>query len=399
MLGNTFTGPDGATLPASQLTWEGVTTDVDYSTFFPTGATTQAARTMPFANLTQFGSSATRKGRVNTYTMRLGLQNVWTRPNGSYTGSITYSFQEAGAAAVSVPEPFTITVPPFLAASGAPTPTVTLTADPADLDPSATALSTTLKSNGQSNQTTQLLVRATPLTRGANTIPFSNFLFAVNSGTPTALSATDQAVTVFSGPSAGTTAAVKLSVANSWGIVPTPTGTYYTSTVSYGARLNSSAAQTKAFTSSTLQVSVPSRLQLSVDSGAVNLLADPADSGNENVATRAATVTVKSNYTTATVYVSATTPTSGADTLPRSGFKYRVNTSPAATAAVSLPASLALLQGNGVWTAFPTTATAIATVTGRSDGAVIGYDYTYDRDWTLKSGAYNSTVTYTVAGS
>lgn len=393
-----FTGPGSATLPLSSLKWEGAAVDATgATTFMPSGGTTQAETSL-LAAATEISRIGRFRNEVYFIDQRFKLTNSWTRPYGDYIGTIQYSVREAGTETNTQAATLKVTIPPFFAISGTPS-TLTLTADPADTDPSAAALAATLKANGNTGETTQMLVSATPLTYGTSTIPYSNFQYRVNSGSWVALAGTGQPATVFTGASAGTSANVDLKVLSSWGYAPTPAGSYYTSTVTYGGQFNASSVQTATLpTTSVVRVSVPARLQLTVDGAAVNLVADPGDNGTENVASRAATVTVKSNYASAKLYVSATTPSSGTDSLPLSGFKYRINTSPAATGGTTYLATLSGLTGNGAWAAFPSSATAIATLTDRTDGAVIGYDYTYDRDWALKSATYTSTVTYTVAG-
>lgn len=389
-----FSGPSGASLPLSDLSWDGTAVDTRGDTlFWPTGATTQADNPV-WTVLTQFGVLGDQRNRDYFFDQRFEVVNRWSRPYGDYTGTIQYVVRENGTTTNQASQTFKLTVPPFLGFLGTPS-TVTLTADPAEADPSANALAATLKANGHPGESTEFLIKATPLTDGTNAIPFANFLYRLDPGPWTPFAPTDQATTLFTGASAGTSANLDLKVENSWGHVPG----VYQSTVTYGARFNATSVLTKALPSALVQVTVPARLQLSVDGADVNLMVDPADEGAENVASQAAVVTVKSNYPASTLYVSATTPASGPDTLPMSGFKFRINPSAAPVGGAEQVASLSSLAGDGAWAAFPETTSAIATLTHRTDGAVIRYDYTYDRSWTLKSATYTSTVTYTVAGN
>jgi hypothetical protein len=145
--------------------------------------------------------------------------------------------------------------------------------------------------------------------------------------------------------------------------------------------------------SKTVTISVPPRMTLAVDTTAVSLTADPADTDASNATTAggAATVTVKTNYPTALyLKVSASTPTSGSDTIGVSNFKFKHDSTTAGGSTVNVT------QGAS-WTAFSNSAASIATLTGRTSDTKLKYDYAVDRDWAYASGTYSSTVTYTLA--
>lgn len=145
--------------------------------------------------------------------------------------------------------------------------------------------------------------------------------------------------------------------------------------------------------SKSVTISVPPRMTLAVDTAAVSLTADPADTdtSNQTAAGAAATVTVKTNYPTALyLKVSASTPTSGSDTIGLSAFKFKHDTTTAGGSTVNV-------TSGSSWTAFSNTATSIATLTGRTSETQLKYDYAVDRNWAYASGTYSSTVTYTLA--
>lgn len=143
-------------------------------------------------------------------------------------------------------------------------------------------------------------------------------------------------------------------------------------------------------------ITVPARMTLDVDTSAVSLTADPADdtsvTNNQTSGGGGATVTVKTNHPTALyLKVHASTPTSGSDTIALTNFKFKH-----ASTNAGLSSTVNVTSGSD-WTAFGSTASSIATLTGRSNGTAIKYDYAVDRSWAHASGAYTSTVTYTLA--
>lgn len=147
--------------------------------------------------------------------------------------------------------------------------------------------------------------------------------------------------------------------------------------------------------SKTVTITVPARMTLDVDTGAVSLTADPADANtdtnNQTASGNGATVTVKTNHPTALyLKVHASTPTSGSDTIALTNFKYKHDTTTAGTSTVNVTAG-------SDWTAFPSSASSIATLTGRTASTTLKYDYLIERSWAYPSGAYTSTVTYTLA--
>lgn len=148
----------------------------------------------------------------------------------------------------------------------------------------------------------------------------------------------------------------------------------------------------------TVTITVPARMTLDIDTAAVALTADPADGSgvtdNQTSGGTSATVTVKTNHATALfLKVHASAPTDSSNTIALSNFKFKHNSTSA-----GLDSSVNVDAGSD-WTAFTdlTSPTKIATLTGRSNGTTLKYDYAVDRSWAYASGSYTSVVTYTLA--
>lgn len=378
-------------LALSKLSWDGVGIDASGSTWTATGSTAMPQNQAIATSYAQFGRSPMLEATF-FYDQRFKLANSWLTPHGSYATTMSWGVSEGGGA----PEPHDLAVAidiPAWVALGVPTTTFDMVADPMEPAPTTSAVTATVKSNARSSETTRLKVRATALTNGTQTLPFSAYTYQLGTGSPVALSTTDQAVGAFTGATAGQSYSLTYRLAPSWAYVP---GTY-ASTITYTAEHVPGAAAPRTASATTVNVEVPARLWIGVHTNAVNLVADPGDVGPQNVAEGAAAITVRSNYGQARLYVSATAPTDGTTVLPVSTLQYRVSSATPPTGGTGVTATVGVTQGAS-WTAFDTASAAIATLTGRTDGAVLTYDYQAQRSWLVPGSSYASTITYTVAG-
>jgi hypothetical protein len=252
----------------------------------------------------------------------------------------------------------------------------------------------TLKSNARANEVTRLKLRATPLMDGAQSIPFADFYYRLGTADPVPLAETAQTVAAFTGASDGTALTLRYGVRPRWGHAPGR----YTSTLTYTAEHGAGAAPDQHRDATTITVEVPPRLFIGLDQGAVTLVADPGDTGTDNIARGAAAVTVRSNHGQARVYVQAAPPTASIGALPSSALQFLASTTRPPIGGVAASAGVSLHRGNGSWSPFAAGGEVIATLTGRTDGAVLTYDYRAQRSWQFPDASYATTVTYTVVG-
>lgn len=385
-----LTSPYG-TIPLARLTWDGVGIDGDGSTWTATGSAFGPTNQAIATSFAKFGTSPILRTTFH-YDMRYRLANSWLTPYGTYGTTLTYGVQEGLGAMAPTDLAVSIDVPARLAVS-VPATSFDLTADPLDPAPATPAVSALLKSNARSTETTMLTLRATPLSNGTDTLPVSAFTCKAGTGAPVALSAADQTVASVAGATAGTAVPLTFQVQPSWAFAPGR----YTSTVTYTAVHSAGVAPPQSGPATAIAVDVPARLWIGVNTESVSLVADPGDSGPENVAAGAAAVTVRSNYGQARVLVAATPPSAGGAALPGGAFQYQLSQAAPPVGGDVVRAAVAVDAG-GAWTALPTTSSPTATFTGRTDGAVLTFDYRVLRSWLYKGATYTSTVTYTVVG-
>lgn len=381
------TSPDG-TMPLSALQWDGRGIDSQGSVWQATGSTASPADQPFTTTAAQYGTSPALGILATFYfDLQLKVHNAWLYPWGTYATTLEFGYtsDSAGTSPLTV----SFAVPPCLALE-APTSAIALTADPAAPAPVSAPLTATLKCNARQGETTALELSATALSDGTHTIPMSALTYAVG-GASGPLSTTAQTVSAFSGPSAGQSIPVRFAVAPSWAYVP---GTYTANVTATAHSANGAPDVSHAFAN--LTVAVPPRLLLSINTGSVSLVADPAG-GAQNVAAGAAVLTIKSNYGTTNLAVSATTPASATNSLPVSCLRYQVSTAQPPSGGTTTVAALSLNRG-ATWDAFSNSAVQAASLTGASDGAVLTYDYEAVPNWTYKPGTYASHVTYTITG-
>ena len=84
--------------------------------------------------------------------------------------------------------------------------------------------------------------------------------------------------------------------------------------------------------------------------------------------------------------------------LPISALQFQASSTRPPLGGSAAAAAVTLHRGAGTWSPFGTALEAIATLSGRSDGAVLTYDYRAQRSWHFPGADYSTTVTYTVVG-
>ncbi|MNX63410.1 hypothetical protein D3C86_944060 [compost metagenome] len=324
--------------------------------------------------------------------MQLKLKNSWLQPWGTYSAGLSYGYRVEDGPVFPTSLAIALTVPPRVALSVPPS-HFALTADPLAASPATANVRAVLKSNARPGEATTLAIRARPLSDGVNAIPFSAYTFRLGAAAPRALSETDQAVGSFAGPSAETPFELSFQVDSDWAYAPAT----YTSQLTFTAAFSNGAAPPAVLTPTTVAVTVPPRLTLSVNTGPIHLVSDPEDPGTDQ-ADGAAVVTLKSNYGQTTLSVAASTPTSGRETLPLSSFLFRASPARPPVGGDAVRAQVRLSRGNGAWDAFTPQAMSLATLDGRTDGGILTFDYRFLPSWAYTSDTYVSTVTYTAAG-